>query len=167
MENFIETVRGLNLKMIYVDGEMPFYLSERCVTTRQWALVMEDDISQNHSSEEKEGDRPMSGITYGQACAFCEELSALTGKRYTLPTGMEWETARQMAEKNIPKRCKRIIPEEIIEKSNFWEWCANAGKEENEYCPCHAYPVDEEWSVTKHLPTYSADNLGFRVAIMI
>lgn len=161
MENFIEQSKGLDLKMIYVEGDNPFYLSERCITTQQWALVM-DDVS----SDGKEVDRPLSGITYEQACAFCEKLSALTGKRYTLPKESEWERARQLAEKDIPRKNKRIPLAPMVEGA-FWEWCAYVEGAENEYCPCHAYPVDDEWNVTKHLPTYSADNLGFRVVMMI
>lgn len=165
MENFIEIVKGLDLKMIYVEGEMPFYLSERCITTRQWALVMEGDILQIHGSEGKENDRPVSGITYEQACAFCEKLSSFTGRRYTLPKESEWERARQLAEKDLPK--KKRIPVESTAEGVFWEWCTNVEGEENEYCPCHAYPIGDEWNVTKQRPTYSADNLGFRVAMMI
>lgn len=167
MRNFIETVEGIDLKLIYVESDTPFYMSEKCITVRQWAWVMQREESRSYKVDGQLLDRPVTGITYEQACVFCEKLGALTHRRYTLPTESGWEDARQWAEKNSSKRGKRRAFLETPLKTLFWEWCAYVGGEGNEYCPCHAYPVNGECNVCKHLPTYSADNLGFRIVMVM
>ena len=108
-EAFVETAKGINLKMIYVEGgtfamgsnsgesdEKPihnvtldsYYIGETEITQAQWRAVMG-----SNPSEYKGDNRPVENVSWNDAQEFCERLSELTGKRYVLPTEAQWEYA--------------------------------------------------------------------------
>ena len=106
---FVETAKGINLKMIYVEGgtfamgsnsgesdEKPihnvtldsYYIGETEITQAQWRAVMG-----SNPSHYKGDNRPVENVSWNDAQAFCKKLSELTGKRYVLPTEAQWEYA--------------------------------------------------------------------------
>lgn len=108
-ETYIETAKGINLKMIYVEGgtfamgsnsvydnEKPvhnvtldsYYIGETEITQAQWRAVMG-----SNPSEYKGNNRPVENVSWNDAQEFCKKLSELTGKRYVLPTEAQWEYA--------------------------------------------------------------------------
>ena len=108
-ETYVETAKGINLKMIYVEGgifamgstngdddEKPirnvtldsYYIGETEITQAQWRAVM----GSNPSSYEGDN-HPVEKVSWNDAQAFCKKLSELTGKRYVLPTEAQWEYA--------------------------------------------------------------------------
>ena len=108
-ETYVETAKGLNLKMIYVEGgtfamgsnsgesdERPvhnvtldsYYIGETEITQAQWRAVMGSNPSGN-----KGDNRPVERVSWHDAQEFCKRLSELTGKRYVLPTEAQWEYA--------------------------------------------------------------------------
>ena len=108
-ETFVETAKGINLNMIYVEGgifamgsnsgesdEKPihnvtldsYYIGETEITQAQWRAVMG-----SNPSEYKGDNRPVECVSWYDAQEFCERLSELTGKRYVLPTEAQWEYA--------------------------------------------------------------------------
>ena len=113
-QDFVETVKGLNMKMIFVEGgtfqmgatseqgsdatddEKPahsvtlssYYIAETEVTQAQWRAVM----GSNPSSFTGDN-RPVEQVTWYDAKKFCERLSELTGRTYLLPTEAQWEFA--------------------------------------------------------------------------
>ncbi|MEN8220225.1 MAG: SUMF1/EgtB/PvdO family nonheme iron enzyme [Pseudomonadota bacterium] len=66
----------------------PFYMSKYPVTQAQWEALMEDNPSRF-----KGKNRPVERISWHEAVAFCQRLSEKTGKRYSLPTEVQWEYA--------------------------------------------------------------------------
>ena len=116
-ENYIErTKKGLNMKMIYVEGgtfsmgstdgdsdERPvhsvtldsYYIAETEVTQAQWRAVMGTDPS-NYKGD----NRPVDNVSWDDAMEFCKKLSELTGKKYTLPTEAQWEYAARGGNKS-------------------------------------------------------------------
>ncbi len=112
-QNYTETELGLDLKMVYVEGGSflmgctseqsdcgsdeknvrrvtldSYYIGMFEVTQKQWKLVM----GTNPSSFK--GDAlPVENVSWEDAMTFCQELSRLTGKTYTLPTEAQWEYA--------------------------------------------------------------------------
>ena len=108
-ETYVETAKGINLKMIYVEGgtfamgsnsgdddEKPvhnvtldsYYIGETEITQAQWRAVMG-----SNPSTYKGDNRPVEQVSWNDAQAFCKKLSELTGKRYVLPTEAQWEYA--------------------------------------------------------------------------
>ncbi|MBR5532485.1 MAG: SUMF1/EgtB/PvdO family nonheme iron enzyme [Bacteroidales bacterium] len=112
VQNYIENVNGINLKMIYVEGglfkigndskvegykdESPatelsinsYYIGCFEVTQKQWNIIMEGNDLNN-----EEGDLPINNVSWYDANSFCNKLSLLTGKNYQLPTEEQWEYA--------------------------------------------------------------------------
>jgi formylglycine-generating enzyme required for sulfatase activity len=74
-----------------------FYLGKFEVTQAQWRAVASlPSISRDLSptpSHFKGDDLPVENITWDEAMEFCLRLSALTGKKYRLPSEAEWEYA--------------------------------------------------------------------------
>ena len=108
-ETYVETAKGINLKMIYVEGgifamgsnsgesdERPvhnvtldsYYVGETEITQAQWRAVMGSNPSRYTGDN-----RPVERVSWHDAQAFCKKLSELTGKRYVLPTEAQWEYA--------------------------------------------------------------------------
>jgi formylglycine-generating enzyme required for sulfatase activity len=72
---------------VWVDD---FLIGKYEVTQAQWEAVMGTAISQ----QSKVGPNyPVHNVTWYEAQAFCDTLSARTGKAYRLPTEEEWEYA--------------------------------------------------------------------------
>ena len=166
-QNFVETAKGLNMKMIYVDGgtfsmgstagdsdEKPvhsvtldsYYIAETEVTQAQWRAIMG-----TNPSYYKGDTYPVEDMSWLDAQKFCEKLSAMTGKKYMLPTEAQWEYAARGGNKskgykysgsNIVDEVawysnnsnyqthsvKQKRPNElgIYDMSgNLWEWCTD------------------------------------------
>lgn len=66
----------------------PFYLQVTEVTQAQWEAVMGTNPSRFVGP-----DRPVDSVSWDDAVAFAEALSAREGVRYRLPTEAEWEYA--------------------------------------------------------------------------
>ena len=115
-ETYVETINGLNLKMIFVeegtfvmgsnDGdsdERPvhnvtldlYYIGETEVTQAQWQAIMG-----SNPSSYKGDNRPVENVSWNEAQEFCDKLSALTGKKYVLPTEAQWEYAARGGNKS-------------------------------------------------------------------
>ena len=65
-----------------------FYLSRTPITQAQWQAVMG-----TNPSGFKGDDLPVERVSWDDAVAFCEKLSAREHKKYRLPTEAEWEYA--------------------------------------------------------------------------
>lgn len=65
-----------------------FALSKTEVTQAQWTLLMGKNPSKSECA-----DCPVENVSWKDATAFIEQLNALTGQRYRLPTEAEWEYA--------------------------------------------------------------------------
>jgi formylglycine-generating enzyme required for sulfatase activity len=69
-----------------------FYMGETEVTQSQWKIVMGTEPWK--SKGVKEGaNYPAMYVSWGDATAYCERLSASEGRPYRLPTEAEWEYA--------------------------------------------------------------------------
>lgn len=79
------------------EGELPhevtltqdFYIGQTEVTQELYEAV----TGSNPSFFDSDGSLPVERVSYAAALAFCEQLSALTGRTFTLPTEAQWEYA--------------------------------------------------------------------------
>ncbi|NEN92545.1 MAG: SUMF1/EgtB/PvdO family nonheme iron enzyme [Okeania sp. SIO3H1] len=71
----------------YVDVP-EFFMGKYPVTQAQWQAVMG-----NHPSHFKGENRPVETVSWNDATEFCQKLSQITGKKYTLPSESQWEYA--------------------------------------------------------------------------
>ena len=120
-KDFTETINGLNLQMVYVEGgtftmgatpeqgseaydyEKPahkvtlssYYIGKFEVTQAQWRAIM----GKNPSSFIGDNN-PVERVSWNEAQEFCQKLSTLTGKKYRLPTEAEWEYAARGGNKS-------------------------------------------------------------------
>ena len=120
-QDYVETVKGLNMKMVFVEGgtfqmgatseqgsdydrdEKPvhsvtldsYYIAETEVTQAQWRAVMGTNPSYFTGD-----DRPVEQVSWDDAQEFCRRLSQLTGKKYALPTEAQWEYAARGGNKS-------------------------------------------------------------------
>ena len=112
MKNYVEDIKNLNLKMVYVKGGPfimgntseeggysderpvaeinlePYYIAAFEITQKQWEAIMNRGIK-----IEEGGNFPITNVSWNDAVLFCEKLSQLTGKKYQLPTEEQWEYA--------------------------------------------------------------------------
>ncbi|NEP39924.1 MAG: formylglycine-generating enzyme family protein [Okeania sp. SIO2H7] len=71
----------------YVDVP-EFFMGKYPVTQAQWQAVMG-----NNPSRFKGASRPVEMVTWNDATEFCQKLSEITGKKYSLPSESQWEYA--------------------------------------------------------------------------
>jgi formylglycine-generating enzyme required for sulfatase activity len=66
-----------------------FAIGKYPVTQEQYQAVIETNPSHFQGNPQN----PVESVSYGDAQAFCQKLSQVTGKNYRLPTESEWEYA--------------------------------------------------------------------------
>ena len=78
------------------------------------------------------GEHPITGVTWYDARAYCEWLSKITGRNYSLPNEAQWEKACRGGNKSIYPWGDELDPERC-----------NHGSEK--VAPVSAYPAQNEW----------------------
>ena len=84
----------------YVDVP-EFFMGKYPVTQAQWEAVMGKNNlwqvitgNKNNPSRFKGANRPVEKVNWYDATEFCQKLSRITGKKYSLPSESQWEYAR-------------------------------------------------------------------------
>jgi formylglycine-generating enzyme required for sulfatase activity len=100
--------KGVKLEMVYIpagsfrmgsnalDSEKPihrvtiapFCMGRYTITQQQYQAIMGENPSQFIGDN-----RPVETVSWDDAMSFCQKLSKLTGKQYTLPSESQWEYA--------------------------------------------------------------------------
>ncbi|AFY92289.1 formylglycine-generating enzyme family protein [Chamaesiphon minutus] len=103
----LECTEG-NKKWLHQISIKQFYLSKSPITKAQYQAVMG-----NNPSFFKGEDRcPVESVTWKDAIDFCERLSNLTGKNYTLPSESQWQYAF-VSGTNTPIYCGDTITTDL------------------------------------------------------
>lgn len=83
-----------------------YYIAEFEITQIQWEKIMGTTIHEQNSKSTSPGlcgvgdNYPIYHISWYEAKEFCEKLSELTGRHYTLPTEAQWEFAARGGNKS-------------------------------------------------------------------
>lgn len=92
------------VRRVKLDG---YYIGECEVTQDQWEKVMGTSVSQQRNKANRDWplhgvgpDYPMYYVSWEEAMAFCQELSSMTGRNYSLPTEAQWEYAARGGKKS-------------------------------------------------------------------
>ncbi|MFN6338333.1 MAG: formylglycine-generating enzyme family protein [Cyanobacteriota bacterium] len=70
-----------------------FWMSQTPITQAQWRQVMGTNPSRFQGNRADGHQRPVEQVSWQNAMAFCQQLSDLTGRTYTLPSEAQWEYA--------------------------------------------------------------------------
>jgi formylglycine-generating enzyme required for sulfatase activity len=70
-----------------------FWMGQTPITQAQWRRVMGTNPSQFQALWADRDQRPVEMVNWNEATAFCEKLSQLTGRLYSLPSEAQWEYA--------------------------------------------------------------------------
>jgi formylglycine-generating enzyme required for sulfatase activity len=92
---------GLPLEERRTDDEGPwhqvkldgFWMGQTPITQAQWRRVMGTNPSEYQGLRADRDQRPVEKVSWNDAMAFCEKLSQLTGRLYSLPSEAQWEYA--------------------------------------------------------------------------
>jgi formylglycine-generating enzyme len=127
----------------------------------------------------QEHDHPVVNVTWGDAVAFCEWLSAKEGEKYRLPTEAEWEYACRAgttttfhngdepselvkAANLYDERTAAVFPqwkEHRANDSDAYEWTAPVGKfKPNAFGLCDMHGNVWEWCSDWHADDYYANS---------
>lgn len=169
-QDYVENaVPGISFDMVYVKGctfrSVPlsdYYIGKYVVTQGLWEAVMGTTVEEQEwkypgitSCLCVDSNGPMYYVSWREAQMFCTKLSQLTGRKYVLPTELQWEYAAlggikskgykysggniidevawfdgnvDYSSKYVPSLVGRKLPNElgIYDMSgNIWEWCDN------------------------------------------
>jgi len=195
--DFLEITDGLYMKMVWIQGgEFPmgseegkeivlgkespihpveldgFWIGSTPVTQAQYkAIMMGKD-----PSHFKDDDLPVECVSWNESKEFCKELSAKTGREYSLPTEAQWEFAcragssgrfcfgdmdqrlehyawyeKNSENKTHPVGLKRSNAWGLFDMhGNVWELCADwYGEYEKEKCKNPKGPKDGKYKVLR------------------
>jgi formylglycine-generating enzyme required for sulfatase activity len=84
-----------------------YYMASTLVTQDQWKAIMGAD---NNPSPLKADNLPVAAVSWEQARAFCERLSARENRTYRLPTESQWEYACRTGTTTPFWSAKRLPP---------------------------------------------------------
>ena len=70
--------------------QQPFFMGKYPVTQAQYEAIMGENPSHSHFKGAK---FPVECVSWDKAVEFCEKLSELTGRKYSLPSEAQWEYA--------------------------------------------------------------------------
>ena len=147
-----------------------FYLGKYPITQEQYQAV----IGNNPSKFKNNPKNPVETVSWDDAQAFCQKLSAKTGKKYRLPSEAEWEYAcragtqtryyfgnneYQLGEYAWYRDNSGSKPHPVGQKKpnnwglydmhgNVWEWCEDGWHENYQNAPTDGTAWNENHSVT-------------------
>ena len=88
-ENFVDKNNPDGIELIFVEGGISgmqsFYIGKYEITQMQW-----EALKGRHPSKYKGANLPVNGISYNDALEFIQILNNRTGRKYRLPTEVEW-----------------------------------------------------------------------------
>jgi hypothetical protein len=174
----------------------PFYMGVYEVTQQQYSAVTKTNPSGFKAQSQAGEDLPVERVTWDEAKAFCDKLSALpeerlAGRQYRLPKENEWEYAYRAGSKMAPSFDPRQADKYAWTKANagdkthpvgrlnpnawglydmsgnVWEWCSDAGEKEKRVLRGSSYASKGDHLRILRPRSLSAPDVGFRVVCVL
>jgi formylglycine-generating enzyme required for sulfatase activity len=130
----------------------PFFMGRYPITQAQYGAVMGTnpaaDYDQDYQDRFVSPNKPVVGVSWNQAVAFCQRLTQRTGRPYRLPSEAEWEYACRAGTTTPFYFGKTLTTEVANYDGNFTYGSGPKGEYRQETTPVDQFGVANAWGLS-------------------
>ncbi len=124
-----------------------FFIGRYPITQAQYEAVMETNPASRYEAKFVAPDKPVVGVSWREAMEFCQRLSELTGREYSLPSEAQWEYACR-AGTETPFHFGETIHPELANYNASQSYNGSlTGNYQGETTPVNQFDVANAWGL--------------------